>query len=120
MKRLLPILSIAAILLLLAAPAFAADNHACDHSGATIASLQECVNHAYHMGHITNKGVTNSLLAELAAAQAAQDRGATGAAINQLGAFINEVNAQAGKHIASEHAGHLAEHAQNVIAALSD
>jgi hypothetical protein len=118
MKRLLPIMLIVAALLLLAAPAFAADEHTCDHSGTTIESLQHCVNHAYDMGHITKKGVADSLLAKLDAGQAAQDRGNTGAAINQLRAFINEVNAQAGKSIATEHAAHLMEHAQNVIAAL--
>ena len=39
-------------------------------------------------------------------------------AVNLLRAFTNEVNAQAGKHIAADHAGHLVEHAQKVIAAL--
>jgi hypothetical protein len=39
MKRLLPILTIVAVLLLLAAPAFAAEDHTCDHSGATIELL---------------------------------------------------------------------------------
>ena len=118
MKKLLPTLSIVAVLLLLAAPAFAADDHACDHSGATIESLQHCVMHAYEMGHITNDGVRDSLLAKLDAAQAAFDQGQTGVAINQLRAFINEVNAQAGKAILAEHAGHLVEHSQNVITAL--
>jgi hypothetical protein len=115
MKRLLPMMVIVAALLLLAAPAFAADDHTCDHSGTTIESLQHCVKHAYDMGHIAKIGVADSLLAKL---DAAQDRGNTGAAINQLRAFINEVNAQAGKSIATEHAAHLMEHAQNVIAAL--
>ncbi len=41
------------------------------------------------MGFINNRGVTNSLLAELGAAQAAQGNGQTGTAINLLGAFIN-------------------------------
>jgi hypothetical protein len=118
MKRLLPILSIVAMLLLLAAPAFAAEDHTCDHSGTTIESLHHCVMHAYDMGHIDNKGVANSLMAKLDAAQAALDRGQPGVAVNLLHAFVNEVNAQAGKHIAAEHAGHLVEHAQNVISAL--
>jgi len=118
MKRLLPILSIAAMLLLIAAPTFAAGNHTCDHSGATIESLRHCVKHAYEMDYITNKGVSNSLLAKVDAAQAAQNRGDTNATINLLRAFANEVNAQAGKHIASEHAGHLLEHTANVVAAL--
>ena len=90
----------------------------CDHTGTTIASLHHCVGHAYDMGHITNKGVANSLLAKLDAAQAALDRGQPGVAVNLLHAFINEVNAQAGKHIVADHAGHLVEHARNVITAL--
>ncbi len=118
MKRLLPVLAVVAALLLLAAPAFAADGMTCDHNGATIQSLHDCVMHAFDMGHITNKGVANSLMAKLDAAQASLDRGNTSAAVNQLHAFINEVNAQAGKKIDAEHAGHLKMHAENVIAAL--
>lgn len=118
MKRLLPILSLVAVLLLLAAPAFAADDHTCDHGGTAIESLEHCVKHAYDMDHIAKIGVADGLLAKLDAAQAAQGRGSTGEAINELGAFINQVNAQAGKSIEAEHASHLAEHARNVIAAL--
>lgn len=120
MKRLLPILGILAVLLLTAAPASAADAMHCDHTGATIASLHHCAMHAADMGHITNKGVANSLPAKLDAAQAVLDRGQPDVAVNLLHAFIKEVNAQAGKHIAADHAGHLVEHAQNVITALGD
>jgi hypothetical protein len=70
----------------------------------TIASLTICVEHATSQGLITSRGVANSLLAELNAAQAALDRGQTSVAINDLQAFINEVQAQAGKHIDSMHA----------------
>ena len=117
--RLLPVLSMVALLLLLAAPAFAAEDHTCDHEATTIESLHHCVMHALEMGHITNPGVATSLMAKLDAAQAALDRGQTGVAINILQAFIHQVNAQAGVHIDVEHAGHLVEHAQNVIAALA-
>ena len=86
----------------------------------TIASLEACVQHAAQQGFINNQGVTNSLLAELSAAQTAQDNGQTSAAINTLQAFIHEVQAQAGKHIAQPHAGHLIEHAQMVIQALKN
>lgn len=120
MKRLLPILALIAALLLLAAPAFAADSMTCDHNGATIQSLHDCVMHAFDMGHVDNKGVANSLMAKLDAAQAAMDRGNTDATINKLNAFIKEVNAQTGMHIAANHAGMLVEHAQNVITALGD
>ncbi len=111
-------LIIASTLLLLTAPVFAAEDHPCNHSGATIGSLRNCVKHAFEVGHITREGVADSLLAKLNAAQAAQDRGNIAATINQLRAVINEINAQAGKSIAAEHAGHLVEHAQNVIEAL--
>ena len=86
----------------------------------TISSLTACVQHAAAEGFIDNQGVTNSLLAKLDAAQAAQDRGQTETAINLLGAFIHEVQAQAGKHIEQEHAQHLVEHAQLVILALKN
>src|SRR5260370_6939982 len=57
----------------------------------TISSLTACVQHAAAEGFIDNQGVTNSLLAKLDAAQAAQDRGQTGTPINLLGAFTHEV-----------------------------
>ena len=112
MKKLLFVLSIVGVLLLLAAPAFAADM-TCDHSDATIVALHDCVMH-----HVTNPGVAISLMAKLDAAQVALTRGQTDVAINLLNAFINEVNAQSGKHIATDHAGMLVEHANKVIAAL--
>ncbi|HEX2910888.1 MAG TPA: hypothetical protein VH186_08790 [Chloroflexia bacterium] len=98
-------------------PTLAADMPMCDHQ-ATIASLQECVTHAYQMGHIDNKGIANSLHSKLNAAQAALDRGQPEVAANLLIAFINEVQAQAGKHIIAEHAQHLVMHAQLVLGAL--
>jgi FIMAH domain-containing protein len=84
----------------------------------TIASLATCVENATSQGIITSQGVTHSLLAKLAAAQVAVDRGQTSVAINNLEAFINEVQAQAGKHIDSMHAQHMVMHAQLVIQAL--
>jgi predicted negative regulator of RcsB-dependent stress response len=91
----------------------------CVHA-PTIDSLENCVEHAAQHGIIDNQGVTNSLLAKLDAAQAALDRGQTSVAINNLEAFIHEVQAQAGKHIDQVHAGHLVEHAQVVIQALKN
>ncbi len=89
----------------------------CDHA-PTISSLRTCVQHAADQGFIDNQGVTNGLLAELDAAQAALDRGQTGTAINLLNTFIHEVQAQAGKHIKQTHAEDLVMHAQMVIQAL--
>jgi hypothetical protein len=84
----------------------------------TIASLETCVEHAASQGIITSQGVANSLLAILDAAQSALDRGQTSAAIYNLQAFINDVQAQAGKHIDAMHAQHMVMHAQLVIQAL--
>jgi hypothetical protein len=106
-----------AVLLLGARPAFAEDMTMCNTP--TIAALQDCVNHAVTMGHIDNAGVAHSLQAKLGAAQAAQDRGQVGVAVNVLGAFINEVQAQSGQHIQAEHAAHMIMHAQMVIEALT-
>jgi hypothetical protein len=88
------------------------------HDDSTIASLQLCVSHMVAEGHITSQGVANSLLARLDAAQMAVDGGRAAAAVNILNSFINEVQAQAGIHIDSEHALHMIEHAQRVIAVL--
>ncbi len=103
--------------LLASGTARAQANEVCVHE-PTISSLRACVQHAADGGFIDNQGVTNSLLAKLDAAQAALDRGQTGAAINLLNAFIHEVQAQAGKHIQQEHAQDLVMHAQLVIQAL--
>src|SRR6266487_2045914 len=102
--------------LLASGTARAQANDVCVHE-PTISSLRACVQHAADEGFIDNQGVTNSLLAKLDAAQAALDRGQTSVAINNLEAFIYEVQAQAGKHIQQEHAGQLVEHAQVVIQA---
>jgi hypothetical protein len=84
----------------------------------TIVSLEVCVEHAASHGFIDNQGIENSLLAKLDAAQSAYDRGQNSVAINNLQAFINEVQAQTGKHIDQLHAQHLVMHAQLVIQAL--
>jgi hypothetical protein len=59
------------------------------------------------------------LLAKLNAAQAAYDKGNSTTAVNILNAFINQVNAQSGKSIDPQHAGHLINHAMDVISHLS-
>ena len=115
MKKLLSLFLITS-LLSLAVPAFAQEmSHDCPHDSATLASLRGCVEHGVAMGHIDNSGVANSLFAKLDAAQAALDRGQTGAAINILNALANAVSAQAGKHIAAHHAIHMVDHIQRVI-----
>ncbi|HSJ58296.1 MAG TPA: hypothetical protein VLC95_14020 [Anaerolineae bacterium] len=104
--------------LFLALPAFAQEGDECMHADATIADLRACVEHAYEQGHITNRGVLRTLLAQLDAAQAAHDRGQTTLAINLLQSFIYTIEAQAGRTILEPHAQHIVAHAQNVIQAL--
>jgi hypothetical protein len=101
-----------------ARPALADMSMECSHDMATVESLQMCVQHAYEQGYV-DKGVAQSLFAKLDAAQAAVDRGQPDVAINILQPFVQEVEAQAGKHIQADHAMHMAHHAEMVIAALS-
>jgi len=117
MKLKLVSLIAVALLLLGTRPALADDMSTCDTP--TIAALQMCVHHAAAMGHIDNEGIVRSLHAKLDAAEAALDRGQPVVAVNILGAFISEVQAQAGRHIDAEHAEHMVMHAQAVIAALT-
>ena len=87
---------------------------------ATISSMQTCVEHSARLGLIDNQGVAGSLLAKLAAAQAAQDRGRNPVAVHLLQAFIHEVEAQAGKHIDADQVEHMIGHVQDVIQALEE
>jgi len=52
-------------------------------------------------GCIDNSGIANALTSKLSAAQAAISAGDTKAAVNILSAFIHQVQAQSGKHIAT-------------------
>ncbi|HET7087292.1 MAG TPA: hypothetical protein VFL17_01445 [Anaerolineae bacterium] len=121
-KSLFVVLTLMAVSLMVAAPALAKrpSGDECAHDVATVAALRECVEHAIHHGHIDDPEVAKSLLALLDAAQDAVDRGQEDVAVDILRAFIQEVKAQAGKHIAEPHASHLIEHAQIVIRALSE
>ncbi len=118
-KRILSIVVLLALLTTaLAVPAFAGEEHMCSHDMNTIESLHHCVSHALEMGHISNAGVANALLAKLDGAQAAADRGQSAVAVNKLNAFINQAQAQSGSHIDAMHAEHMIMHAQMVITAL--
>lgn len=100
-----------------AAAAQPAQMDMCSHE-PTIGALSTCLQHAIDMGHITNDGVAQGLTSKLANAQAALDRGDSGAAVGLLNAFVLQVGAQSGKSIDAMHAEHLIEHATAVIAAL--
>lgn len=64
-------------------------------------------------------GTQNSLDSKLAAALSSFSDNHNNTAINQLNAFINEVNAQAGKKISHADADQLIADAQNIINAIS-
>jgi hypothetical protein len=85
---------------------------------ATIRSTRADAQRMRQLGWIGSNGILNSLLAKLDAAQRALDRGQTQTAINQLHAFIHEVEAQAGKQITAEGAAHLVHDAEWIIAGL--
>jgi hypothetical protein len=116
--RLLLTVVLATFSLFVAPPAAALDMDACPHD-ATLSSLRACVEHAMEIGAIDDAGVAVSLLAKIDAAQAALDRQQLAVAATTLTALARELAAQAGKHIAEPHAGHLQEHVQHVIAALT-
>ena len=61
-------------------------------------------------------GTQNSLNSKLQAAVAAVQRGNTNAAANQLNAFINQLQAQAGKEISASSAAALSAPANAIIA----
>jgi hypothetical protein len=111
-------LGLLALATMIAAPA-PSNAMDCPHPmEATVASLRDCVQHAADMGKIDNAGVAHSLLAKIDGAQAAVDRGQPAVAVNELQAFIHEVQAQAGQHVDAEHADHMVMHAQMVVDAL--
>lgn len=89
-----------------------------DPHAATVHTLHMCLEHAAEQGHIANAGIVRSLHAKLDAAQQAVDREQPTVAITLLHAFLSELDAQAGKHIVGEHAGHLRMHTEMVIAAV--
>jgi hypothetical protein len=115
-KGLMLALTMVVLSLLVAGPVLAASD--CPDMQPTIPDLRNCVLHAADNGYIHNQGVKTALLAQVDAAQAAVNRGAPADAARILAAFANTVQAQAGKQIDAEHAGHMVEHAQMVIGAL--
>ena len=117
MKLLSVLLMVTVLSLALVGPASAIDGH-CSHDMTTVESLHHCVMHAAEMGHISQAGVANALLAKVDAAQAALDRGQPAVAAVQIQAFVHQVQAQSGKSIDPMHATHMVHHAEMVIAAL--
>ncbi|MBN2028852.1 hypothetical protein JW824_01275, partial [bacterium] len=65
-----------------------------------------------------HNGTENSLLSKLNNAIKSLEKGKDNAAVNQLNAFINEVEAQGGKKIAEQDADNLVFYAQSIINAI--
>ncbi len=66
-----------------------------------------------------HKGTENSLIAKLESAIKSLERGKDNAAVNKLGAFVNEVDAQSGKKINADDACDLITDAQRIIVAIN-
>jgi len=64
--------------------------------------LTDDVEEAYQKGWIDNKGIYNSLYKKLEHAQKQLAKNKTKQAVNQLNAFLSELNAQKGKHVNEE------------------
>lgn len=68
----------------------------------SLRSLLTEIDETYSLGWITNRGIQNSFTAKLRTALNALERGNIATATNVLGAFIHEVEAQAGKHLSPQ------------------
>jgi 2',3'-cyclic-nucleotide 2'-phosphodiesterase (5'-nucleotidase family) len=86
----------------------------------SLQDMVDAVNFYCEEGLITNAGICNSLLAKLAAAQAAWDEGEANDVRNILGALMNALAAQSGKKIDPEVAEMLTMDAQTVLDTMPD
>jgi hypothetical protein len=86
-------------------------------AGSIAAQIQSLIDQVESLG--LPKGQENSLEAKLRAALASVQRGNESSARGQLGAFVNEVQAQRGKKIPTADADELIAAAQQIIAELS-
>jgi hypothetical protein len=68
---------------------------------ATAAAIAVVIDTEQALGCIDNSGISNALKSKLSAAQADIDAGKTQEAINTLKALLNQLQAQAGKHIST-------------------
>jgi hypothetical protein len=88
------------------------------------ADLNGCIDNVHDLTDMINTlpddvlsdETKNSLISKIEAAENSIDKEKDQAAINQLGAFINEVNAQRGNKISEEVADMLIQYALNIIA----
>jgi hypothetical protein len=83
---------------------------------ATVGSLQDLVNMFFESGYFNSpKGMLTSLIRKLYAAERYIDAGQTDDAKGVLGAFINQLEAQSGKHVSDYAANILIADAEYVI-----
>ncbi len=81
----------------------------------TIRELSTAVEQLLSSGAIATEGVATSLISTLSNALSAQERGNVNAAENMLQAFINKVEAQAGKQISEDAAALLIDAAKQIL-----
>src|SRR3989454_557776 len=84
----------------------------------TTTDISNEINQLLIAGCIDNAGVANSFTSKLSAAQKAIDAGNFKTAINISGAFINELEAQSGKHVCTAGATALTKDTQSLINSL--
>lgn len=83
-------------------------------------SLLETIDELLGDGSINNEGIANSLTVKLDAAIKMIEQGNIKTAVNILNALINEINAQAGKHITLEAVEALLEDIEAILAGLEE
>jgi hypothetical protein len=88
-------------------------------SEVTIEDLIAYINEAYKTGSVNNKGIANSLISKLETARAQLDKGKSKQAINALEAFLNELEAQRGKHVNIDAYEYLRENVMSIIEQIS-
>jgi len=79
-----------------------ADLNEIQSNSSLIDMMTDDVEDAYQKGWIYNRGIANSLSQKLENAKKQLEKGKTKQAVNMLNAFLNEVEAQNGKHINEE------------------
>jgi len=82
--------------------------------------MTDDVEDAYQKGWIDNKGIYNSLSKKLEHAQKQLDKGKTKQAINQLNAFLNQLETQKGKHVNEQAYNLLHFNAEALIARMEE
>ena len=82
---------------------------------AIIEMLLEYIIEANENGDIDNSGVANSLISKLETAQKQLEAEKPKQAVNALNAFLNELDAQQGKHISDEVYNYLKEKVEGLV-----